>query len=100
MLKHIVMWKLKEHANGKTKKENALLLKEKLENLVGEIDELRSLEVGINVIETEASYDLVLTTTFDNEADLKSYATNPKHVLVSEFCSSIRESRVVVDYLV
>lgn len=94
------MWKLKESANGKTKKENALLLKEKLENLVGEIAELRSLEVGINAIDSEASYDLVLSTTFDNEEDLKSYANNPKHVLVSEFCGSIRESRVVVDYLV
>ncbi|MBO5974624.1 MAG: Dabb family protein [Paludibacteraceae bacterium] len=100
MLKHIVMWKLKESANGKTKEENALLLKEKLEALVGEIAELRSLEVGINAIESDASYDIVLTTTFDNEADLKSYAVNPKHVLVSDFCSSIRESRVVVDYLI
>ena len=100
MLKHIVMWKLKESANGKTKEENALLLKEKLEALVGEIAELRSLEVGINAIESDASYDIVLTTTFDNEADLKSYAVNPRHVLVSDFCSSIRESRVVVDYLI
>ena len=100
MLKHIVMWKLKESANGKTKEENALLLKEKLEALVGEIAELRSLEVGINAIESNASYDIVLTTTFDKEADLKSYAVNPKHVLVSDFCSSIRESRVVVDYLI
>jgi hypothetical protein len=100
MLKHIVMWKLKEVANGKTKKENALLLKEKLESLVGEIAELRSLEVGVNDIESDASYDVVLTTTFDCEADLKSYAVNPKHVLVSEFCGSIRESRVVVDYFV
>ena len=28
MLKHIVMWKLKEFAEGKTKAENALIMKE------------------------------------------------------------------------
>ena len=35
MLKHIVMWKLKEFAEGKTKAENALIMKESLERLVG-----------------------------------------------------------------
>ena len=34
MLKHIVMWKLKEFAEGKTKAENALIMKESLERIV------------------------------------------------------------------
>ena len=40
MLKHIVMWKLKEFAEGKTKAENALIMKESLERLVGIVPEL------------------------------------------------------------
>ncbi len=97
------MWKLKDSANGKSKQENAQELKSRLEALVGKIDVLRSLEVGINDLYTDASYtdasyDMVLTTTFDNEADMKAYATNPLHVAVSNFCKTIRESRVTVDY--
>lgn len=98
MIKHIVMWKFKDSANGKTKQENALEMKAKLENLVGKIDVLRSLEVGSNELYTDASYDMVLTTTFDNEADMKAYADHPLHVEVSTFCKSIRLSRVTVDY--
>ncbi len=98
MIKHIVMWKFKDSTNGKSKTENALEMKAKLENLVGEIDVLRSLEVGINDLYTDASYDMVLTTTFDSEADMKIYASHPLHVDVSNFCKSIRTSRVTVDY--
>ena len=47
MLKHIVMWKLKEFAEGKTKAENALIMKESLERLVGIVPEIISLQVGI-----------------------------------------------------
>lgn len=98
MIKHIVMWKFKDSANGKSKTENALEMKAKLENLVGKIDVLRSLEVGINDLYTDASYDMVLTTTFDSEYDIKNYAADPLHVEVSNFCKSIRTSRVTVDY--
>lgn len=45
MLKHIVMWKLKEFAEGKTKAENALIMKESLERLVGIVPEIISLQV-------------------------------------------------------
>ena len=49
MLKHIVMWRFIDGANGKSKKEHALWVKENLEALVGVIPEIRSLEVGVNV---------------------------------------------------
>ena len=57
MLKHIVMWKLKEFAEGKTKAENALIMKESLERLVGIVPEIISLQVGINEKESDMAYD-------------------------------------------
>ena len=48
MLKHIVMWKLKEFSEGKTKVENAIIMKESLERLVGIVPEIKSLQVGSN----------------------------------------------------
>ena len=49
MIKHIVMWKLKESAEGRTKQENAWMIKQELEQLKGTIREIVSLEVGINI---------------------------------------------------
>ena len=66
MLKHIVMWKLKEFAEGKTKAENALIMKENLERLVGIVPEIISLQVGINEKESDMAYDAVLISTFAN----------------------------------
>jgi hypothetical protein len=50
MIKHIVMWKLEENAEGNTKLENAKIIKEKLEALVGIIPEIVELEVGIDIL--------------------------------------------------
>ncbi len=99
MLKHIVMWKLKEQAGGRTKAENALWMKEHLEALVGVVPQLRSARVGINVVASDGNYDAVLVSTFDNEADLNAYKVHPAHVAVSDYCKSVRESRVAIDYV-
>ncbi|MDK2834550.1 MAG: hypothetical protein PWP63_1637 [Methanolobus sp.] len=64
MLKHIVMWKLKETAEGKNKLENVLLMKRMLESLPGRIPEIEFLEVGVNVNHSDAAYDVVLYSEF------------------------------------
>lgn len=98
MLKHIVMWKLKESALGKSNAENAQILKERLENLVGKITEIRSLQVGINVKKSDMAYDAVLVSAFENEEALETYKKHPEHMKVSAFCKEIRESRTFVDF--
>ncbi len=47
MIKHIVLWKLKDNVGGKSKLENALRLKKELESLNGKIPGMLLLEVGI-----------------------------------------------------
>ncbi|WP_045517636.1 Dabb family protein, partial [Clostridium sporogenes] len=49
MIKHIVMWKLKEFAEGKSKLENANKIKMSLEDLQNKIDALKLIEVGVNI---------------------------------------------------
>ena len=99
MLKHIVMWKLKEDDEVK-KKENALLAKQSLENLVHKIPELKKAEVGINTNPAEAAYDLVLYSEFENEDDLAVYQSHPEHVKVGGLIKLITQRRAMVDYLV
>ena len=98
MLKHVVMWRLKESAEGRTKAENALYIKEILELLPYKIKEIKNLEVGINVLNAPPSYDLVLIVGFANMLDLQAYQAHPEHVKVADYILKVRDTRAVVDY--
>lgn len=92
MVKHTVLWKLKED----NKESNAAEMKSRLEALVSKINLIKSLEVGIN--ENGGDYDVILITEFDNYEDLKAYDTNPEHVKVKQFITGVVDSRIAVDY--
>lgn len=98
MINHTVIWKFKDNALSNTKEENMRLLKEKLENLVGLVKEIRELKVGINGIETPSSYDFILNVKFDNKDDLNAYIINEHHKKVGEFVREVIEDRVSIDY--
>lgn len=98
MIKHIVMWKLKSEAEGRTAAENALWMKEHLESLMGIVPQLKTCEVGINI--AEGNYDACLVSTFDSMEDLAAYKVHPEHVKISSYCKKVRETRVACDYII
>lgn len=98
MVKHIVFWKLKEFALGNDKKANALLIKEKLEDLNGKIPGLLKLEIGIDFVNGDMSGDVALYSEFNNREDLDFYQEHPLHKAVQSFVLEVRSSRMVVDY--
>ncbi|MGK7394346.1 MAG: Dabb family protein [Candidatus Cyclobacteriaceae bacterium M3_2C_046] len=98
MIKHIVMWRLKEEAAGKTKAENLLKLKSLLEELTDKIPEIRELEVGVDFSGSDAAYDVALYSVFAQKQDLETYQKHPEHVKVADFINQVRLERVVVDY--
>ena len=98
MVKHIVFWKLKENANGKTKAENALLIKEKLEALNGRIKGVLKIEIGIDFSKTESSSDVALYSEFASREDLDNYQSHPEHKALLPFITEARSERIVVDY--
>ena len=98
MIRHIVMWKFKESAQGKSKSENIALVSELLYALVGEIEEIKKLETGVDLTHSAASADLALITEFETKEALHAYAVHPKHVKVAEYVGKVVESRVVLDY--
>ena len=98
MIKHIVMWKI-EGINGLSKKETADQIKETLEGLNGQIEGLIHLEVGIDILESEASYDVVLYSELESKEALDYYQTHPLHVkAATEVIKPAATSRIVVDY--
>lgn len=66
--------------------------------LKGKIPQLRHLEVGVDVLHSERSYDIALVTKFDSLAELEAYQKHPVHVEVAKYMTSVRDSAVAVDY--
>ncbi len=98
VVKHIVFWTLKESAQGRSARENALEMRRRLEALRGRIPGLIRLEVGIDFGRTESSADVALYAEFTDRASLEGYQTHPEHVEAVEFIRKVRETRAVVDY--
>ncbi len=98
MVRHIVMWKFKDSAEGKTKSENIALVRDSLYALVDIIDQIKKMEIGVDISGTDASMDLVLLTEFESVEDLNAYAVHPEHVKVAGYVRKVVESRVVLDY--
>ena len=98
MIKHIVMWKLKERAEEADKLTNARRIKAELESLRGRIPGMLTLEVGLNVDPSSAAFDVVLYSEFENADALRAYQAHPEHVLVSQFIGRVRSDRVLADY--
>jgi antibiotic biosynthesis monooxygenase (ABM) superfamily enzyme len=96
MVTHIVLWKLLDSAGGRTKIENARIIKEKLESLVGVVPGLISARVGINPEGGE--YDVALISEFTDMEALKAYDTHPEHLKVREFVKKVRKSRTSFDF--
>jgi hypothetical protein len=97
MIKHIVMWKLKEEALGNDKAVNAKLIKEKLEALDGKIDGLLKIEVGIDFL-GGGNFDVVLYSELSKKEDLDVYQNHPLHQAVLPFIREAVVDRKAVDY--
>jgi len=99
MIKHIVFFGLADNAEGKTKAENAQIIKTELENLIHFIPELKKIEVGINYPNApKTNYDIALYSEFDNFGDVDIYQEHPEHKKVATYIGKVRVSRAAVDY--
>ena len=89
MITHIVLFKLVDPSA-----ENLEATRNKLLSMDGRIELLRHLEVGVDLIRSERSYDIALTTRFDTLEDLQAYQIHPYHAgevvpHMKAVCSSI-----------
>lgn len=99
MVRHIVLFKLADEAEVRSKAENALIIKERLEELKNTIPVIRKIEVKINLSEASAdNHDVILESEFDTLEDVRTYAVHPEHIKVGEFIAKVRTSRAAIDY--
>lgn len=98
MLKHIVMWKLKDQAEGADRSANAKKMKELLDACAGIVPGILKFEVALAQPGLEATYDVVLYSEFADRASLDAYQEHPQHVALKPFIGAVREARQCMDY--
>lgn len=92
-LTHMVMVRLKDPTP-----ENVDAAVEKIRSMTGQIEVLKSLEVGKDVVRSERSYDLALIARFDDRAGLELYNTHPVHLPVLHYLRERISAAVAVDF--
>ena len=100
MIKHIVLWKFLDEAEGHTKEENMDIVRERLTALLPIIPLIRSFEIGKDILHSDMSYDMALIMTFDSMEDLAAYKVHPEHQKVSEYVKNVRCGRVSTDFVI
>lgn len=97
MVKHIVLFKLKNMDSQEEKLGIMNKFKTAIEALPAKISVIRKIEVGLNMNPAE-SYDIALYSEFDSLDDVNFYAKYPDHVAAASIIAEVKEGRVCVDY--
>ena len=95
MLIHIVCWKYKNETDAATRQEH----QERLRGLKALIPEVKTMEVGSDILHLERSFDTGLVATFDDRSGLDTYTDHPEHQKVAAMGREISEKVISVDFL-
>ena len=83
MVKHVIIWTLKDELSTEEKESVKLGIKEGLEGLKGKVPGIVDIHVNIHGL-ASSNADLMLDSTFTDEEALKAYAVHPEHVAVAD----------------
>ena len=97
MVKHIIIWDLKDELSANEKADKKIEIKQGLEGLKGKIEGLVDIKVNIDFLES-SNGDMMLDSTFVDENALKDYQINPEHLKVAKIVRSSVCSRKCVDF--
>ena len=99
MIKHIILWQLKDELTTEEKTKVKADIKAGLEGLAGKIPGLVEIHVQTQSLES-SNADLMLDSTFEDEASLKGYAVHPEHVAVANgVVRPNTKNRVCLDFV-
>lgn len=98
MVKHIILWQLKDEFSDERKIEIKAGIKSGLESLKGKIPGLVEIHVQTEAL-SSSNVDVMLDSTFESEESLKGYAVHPEHVKVAdENVRPFTKSRSCLDF--
>ena len=100
MVKHVILWTLKDEFSESEKADIIKGIKEGLEGLKGKIPGLVDITVNTTKLPTSTA-DVMLDSTFESEEALKNYSVHPEHVAVAD--GKVRpytKARACLDYVI
>ncbi len=98
MVKHVILWKLKEELAGQEKEKVLGAMKEQLEALVGKVPGLLRLEIVTTPL-ASSNADVMLDSDLESVEALKGYQSHPDHVAVANtYVRPFTEVRLCMDY--
>lgn len=98
MIKHVILWKIKDEYTEEQKAEIKVNAKSNLEALVGKVPGLNKLTINIDALES-SNADLMLDSELESEEALKGYQSHPDHVAVAnEFVRPFMQTRLCLDF--
>ncbi len=94
MIKHIVCFKMIDNSPASLEKAKEILL-----SMTGNVPMLKSIQVGIDVVKSARSYDVVLETVFDSLKDLDDYQHDEYHCsVVKKHMHANVSASIAIDY--
>ena len=98
MVKHIILWTLKEEFSAEEKEQIKKGIKENLEGLVGKVPGLLSLHIQTEKLPSSTA-DLMLDSSLESAEALKGYAVHPDHVhAATTFVRPFTATRACLDF--
>lgn len=97
MVKHYIIWKLKEGLSDAEKEAVKAKAKTGLEALIGRIPGICSMTVRTDLLPSSVG-DMMLLSEFEDRDALKAYQVNPLHVEVASFIRSVVSERACADF--
>jgi hypothetical protein len=97
-LRHIVMWRLKDEAEGHSRHENMLKARDILLQFSKLTPGIELFEVGIKTDGLDCTSDLILNSVFKDEEALKNYQNHPEHLAIKPFMKAVVEQRSCMDF--
>lgn len=98
MVKHIILWQIKDELTSSERAEVLKNAKINLEGLLGKIDGLTEIKLQTEKL-SSSNADMMLDSTFTDEAALKAYQVHPDHVFVADnFIRPYAKARLCLDF--
>ena len=94
MIKHIVCFKLKDNSEAQCNK-----AAEVLRSMQGNVDLIKEIEVGVDFLHSQRSYDVILQVVLDDANALELYQKDAYHCeVVKKHMHAVTDTSVAIDY--
>ena len=93
-----MFWRIRDGVDGRSKAESAAEMQRRFADLRPQIDGLTRLDIGVDLLHTEASADVALYSEFTSKAAYDAYIVHPAHQEVVAFIKRLATERHVADY--